>query len=92
MHNGTIFYEKYISSEHRKHFIGDDGSGVFPKQQVGKKYNSKYKLTYSNLYYVMKNNYIKDTIIRRTYSGRKLKAKVYVYKTGSPYCDAEGSS
>ena len=40
----------------------------------------------------MKNDYIKDAIIRRTYSGRKRKAKGYVLLTGSPYRDAEGSS
>ena len=33
---------------------------------------------------------IKDTRIRETYSGRKLKATCYVLITGSPYCDAEG--
>ena len=71
MHNGTRFYEKYISSENKKIYIDDDGSGVFPKQQVRKMYNSKYQLTYSNIYYVMKNDYIKDTRIRWTYSGRK---------------------
>ena len=39
----------------------------------------------------MKNDYIKDTRIRRTYSGRKRKATGYVLITGSPYRDAEGS-
>ena len=39
----------------------------------------------------MKNNYIKDTRIRWTYSGRK-KATGYVYITGSPNRDAEGLS
>ena len=38
-----------------------------------------------------KNDYIKDTRMRRTYSGRKRKATGYVLITGSPYCDAEGS-
>ena len=55
-------------------------------------YNSKYQLTYSNRYYVIKNKYIKDTRIRQTYSGRKQKATGYVYITDSPYRDAEGSS
>ena len=91
LHNGTIFYDKYISSKHRKIYIDDGGIGVFPKQQVRKKYNSKYKITYSNRYYVMKNDYIKDTRICRTYSGRKRKATCYVLITGSPYRDAEGS-
>ena len=40
----------------------------------------------------MKNDYIKGTIIRQTYSGRKLKATGSVLITGSPYRDAEGSS
>ena len=40
----------------------------------------------------MKNDYIKDTRICQTYSGRKRKATVYVYITGSPYRDAEGPS
>ena len=34
---------------------------------------------------------MKDTIMRRKYSGRKLKATGYVLITGSPYRDAEGS-
>ena len=40
----------------------------------------------------MKNYFIKDARIRRTYSGRKRKAKGCVYITGSPYRDDEGSS
>ena len=40
----------------------------------------------------MKNYYIKDTRIHRTYSGRKRKATGYVLLTGSPYRDAEVSS
>ena len=40
----------------------------------------------------MKNDYIKDTRMRQTYSGRKRKAISYVYTTGSQYCDAEGPS
>ena len=40
----------------------------------------------------MKHDYIKDTRISRTYSGRKRKATGYVLLTGSPYRDAEGSS
>ena len=42
VHNGPRFYEKYISSKNKKQYIVDDGSGVFPKQEVRKKYNSKY--------------------------------------------------
>ena len=92
VHNGTRFYDKYISLENKEKYIDDDGSGVLPKQEVGKMYNSKYQLTYSNRYYVMKNDYIKDTRIPRTYSWRKRKATCYVYITGSPYRDAEGLS
>ena len=39
----------------------------------------------------MKNDYIKDTRICRTYSGRKRKETGYVLITGSPYRDAKGS-
>ena len=90
MHNGTRFNEKYISSENRTKYIDNDGSGVFPKQQVRNKFNSKYQITYSILYYVMKHDYIKDTRIHRTYSGRKRKATGYVLLSGSPYRDAKG--
>ena len=81
-----------IYHQKEEKYIDDDGSGVFPKQEVRKKYNSKYQLTYSNQYYVMKNDYIKDTRIRPTYSGIKRKATGYVLRTGSPYRDAEGLS
>ena len=91
MHNGTILYDKYISSKNRLRYIDDDGSGVLPKQLVRNKYNSKYQKTYSNHYYVLKNDYIKDTRMRRTYPGRKLKATGYVLITGSSYRDSEGS-
>ena len=90
VHNGTIFYDKYISSKNWIKYIDDDGSGVLPKQLVRKEYNSKYQKTYSNHYCVLKNDYIKDTRICRTYSGRKRKATCYVLITGSPYRDAEG--
>ena len=30
VHHGTIFYDKYITSDYRKKYIDDDGSGVFP--------------------------------------------------------------
>ena len=40
----------------------------------------------------MKNDYIKDTRIRRTYSGRKRKATGYILITGSLYRDAQGLS
>ena len=81
-----------IYHQNTRKYIDDDGSGVFYKQEVRNKYKSKYKLTYSNWYYVMKTDYIKDTIIRRTYSGIKLKEIGYVLITVSPYRDAEGMS
>ena len=67
-------------------------SVVFPKQGVRNKYNSTYKLTYSNRYFVMKKDYIKDTRIHWKHLGRKRKATGYVLITGSPYLDAEGLS
>ena len=39
-----------------------------------------------------KNDYIKDTRIRRTYSGRKGRATYYLHPKGSPYRDAKGSA
>ena len=92
MHNGARFYEKYILSKNKKIYIDDYRSAVFVKQEVRKKYNSKYELTYSNRYHVMKHDHIKYTRICRTYSGRKWKETGYVLLTGSPYRDAEGSS
>ena len=85
------FMKIYISSKNRLKYIDDDGSGVLPKLLVRKKYNSRYQKTHSNHYYVLKNDYIKDTRMRRTYSGRKRKATGYVLINGSPYRDAEGS-
>ena len=32
VHHGTRFYDKYITSDDRKKYIDDDGSGVFPKK------------------------------------------------------------
>ena len=59
VHHGTIFYEKYIISDDRKKYMDDDGSGVFSKHKVRKLYNAKYQKTYSNQYYVLKNDHIK---------------------------------
>ena len=47
VYNGALIYEKYISFKIRKKF-DDKGSGVLHKQEVNKKYNSKYQLNYSN--------------------------------------------
>ena len=91
VHNSTRFYDKYVSSGNKKIYIDDDGSGVFPKQKVINLYNSKYQKNYSNQYYVLKKDYIKDTRIRLTYSRRKRKVIDYVYLNGSPYRDAKGS-
>ena len=90
VHNGTNFYDKYISTKNWLKYIDDDGSGVLPKLLVRKKYNPGYK-KYSNHYYVLNNDFIKDTRICRTYSGKKRKASGYVLITGSSYRDAEGS-
>ena len=92
VNNGTRFYKNIYVIKELYIYIDDDRSGVFPTQEVRKKYNSEYQLTYSNPYYVMKNGYIKDTRTRRTYSGRKRKATGYALITRSPYCDAGGSS
>ena len=91
MHNGTIFYDKYILTKNWLKYIDDDGSGVLPKILVRKWYNARYQNIYSNQHYVLKNDFIKYTRICQTYSGRKRKAKGYVLITGSPYRDAEGS-
>ena len=40
----------------------------------------------------MKNDFIQDTRIHRTCSGKKRKARGYVYINVSQYRDAEGSS
>ena len=65
---------------------------VFFQKKFRNLYYTKYQKTYSNRYYVIKNDYIKETRIRRKYSGRKQRATGYVYLNGSPYCDAEVSS
>ena len=72
--------------------MDNDGSGVFPKQKVRKLYNEKYQKTYSNRYYILKKDYIKDTRMRWKYSGRKQRAAGFVYLKGYPYRGAEGSS
>ena len=91
MHNGTKFYDKYISTKNRLKYFDDDGSGVLPKILVKKCYNARYQTYYSNREFILHNDYIKDRIIHRTSSGRKRKATGYVLITGSPYLDAEGS-
>ena len=62
----------------------------FPEQKVRNIYNVKHQKTYSNRYYVLKSDYIKDTRIHWTYSGRKWKATGFVYLKGSPYRESEG--
>ena len=90
MHNGTRFYDKYISTKNRLKYIDDDESGVNTKILVRKWYNARYQNTYSNRHYVLKNDFIKDTRICQTHSGRKPNATGYVLITGSPYSYAEG--
>ena len=68
------------------------GVVFFQNKNVRKIYNSKYQQNDSNLYYVLKNDYITNTRIRPTYSGRKRRATGYVYLNGSPYRDDEGLS
>ena len=53
--------------------------------------NARYQNAYSNRYYVLKNDFIKDRRIFHAYSGIKQKATGYVLITGSPYRDNEGS-
>ena len=91
VYNGTIFYDKYISSKTRLKYFDDDGSGVLPKILVRKWYNTRYQKAYSNRKCFLQNDYIKYRKIHQTYSGRKRKATGYVLITGSPYRDAEGS-
>ena len=43
VHHGTRFYDKYITSDDRKKYMDDYGSGVLPKQKVRKLYNTKYQ-------------------------------------------------
>ena len=62
--------------------MDDDGGGFFPKQNVRNLYNEKYQKTYSNRYYGINNDYIKDTRINQTYSGIKSRAIGYVYLKG----------
>ena len=76
--------------DNRTKYIDDDGSGVKLKQKVRKLYNYKYQQTYGNISYVTYIYYLKDTIIRLKYSGRKRKSTGFVYLKGSPYRDAEG--
>ena len=61
--HGTSFYDKYITYDDKKKYIDDNGSRIFPKQNIRNIYNAKYQETYSNQYYVLKINYIKYTRI-----------------------------
>ena len=64
----------------------------FQKQKDIKLYTRKYQETYGNIPYVVSAPYIKDSRIRRVYSGIKQKAADFAYLQFSPYCDADGSS
>ena len=72
--------------------MDDDRIVVFPKQKVRNIYNAKYQKTYSNQYYVLKHDFIKDTRICWTYPIIKQRATGCLYLKGSPYRDAEGFS
>ena len=92
IHHGTIFYDKYITSDNKKKYIDDDGISIFPKQKIKNIYNARYQNDYSNKYYVPKSEYIKYTRILRMYSGRKQRETSFAYLKVSPYCDDDGSS
>ena len=38
----------YITSDDRNKYMDDDESAIFPKQRVGKLYNTKYQKNYLN--------------------------------------------
>ena len=42
--------DEYITSDDRKKYIDDDGSGVFPIQKVRKQYNEKTPLPSSSIF------------------------------------------
>ena len=44
LHHGTRFYEKYITSDDRRKYMDDDGSGVYPKQKVRELYKKNIKI------------------------------------------------
>ena len=86
-----IFMKKYIIYW-QKEIYWCWWEWYFSKKKVWKLQNAKYHVTYANQNYVLERYYIKNTRIRRVYSGRKRKATDFVYLQGSPYRDAEGSS
>ena len=92
VHHGTIFDDKYITSEDRKKYIDHDGNGVFTKQNIRQPYNTEYQRTYSNRYYVLKKDYVKYTRNRWTYLEKKQRSIFFVYLKGPPYRNAEGPS
>ena len=47
------------------------GVVFFQTKKVRKIYNAKYQKTYSNRYYVLDDDTVKDTIIHWTHSGIK---------------------
>ena len=56
MHSNESACRKKIRLGLEQVYMDYDGSGVFPKQKVRKLYNAKYQNTYSNQYYVLKND------------------------------------
>ena len=92
MHNGTKFYEKYMSSQNQHTYFDDNGSGLLPKIFAKKWKNLNDHRTYSHREYFLQNVIIKDRRITQAYSGKKRKGTGYVLLTGSKYRDAEVSS
>ena len=90
VHHGTIFYDKYITSDDKKKYIYDDESHIFIKQKVGNFYSAKYQKIYYNRYYIIKSWYMKDTRIRQTYWRGNRRETGFLYLKGLPYRDAEG--
>ena len=54
VHNGTRFYDKYISSKNWLKYFDDNGSGLFPKIVAKKWNNLKDHRSYSHCEYVLK--------------------------------------
>ena len=61
----------------------------FQKQKDIKLYTRKYQDTRGKISFSVSAQFLKDTIIGKVYSGRKLKATCFIYIQGSQYCDAE---
>ena len=60
MHNGTKFYEKFMSSENQQKYFDDNGSGLLPKIVARKWKNHKDHRIFSHREYFLQNVRIKD--------------------------------